>query len=461
MISDPFPREHGFYLGSVPLSREQGYYGSNLLEGVSLSAKLLSPVYYGFAVSGDSFPKIGLNTDYGDTSSDLPGFTPPSAVPGRYEKGVRPKVSLLGFGGGNSPPSLSISGSGFEGSWSAGAISGVKVTVSDTTAVDVVPDDVTGCFTAVAVHFIGALDSDLAIPALPYSAIAGSEENVRNNSSCHAQVDEGLKSTPVCGSEHVSGVTTTTESENGIQRQTDSILKFFCGSQILEPVSRFSIMAGADTEDEFFGSVFQFKSSRELLGFHYSIGALAVADDGISGNEINGSDSASASSDLGAYIVPISEVPKSWVTGLVIHSMPTSTPTTESLGQLSKGAESGPHRTAINGFVELDFKPYRASGFAWLNESVYAVLQCPDLASAESGRHVFDVPRCPTCFNNGIQLGLIFKPVRGSEWHPVYGLPRIRECVGDGKFQEDRRSEDADVWDLGDVHWVCPLVPFV
>ena len=37
LISDPFPREHGFYVGSVPLSREQAYCGSNLLEGVSPS----------------------------------------------------------------------------------------------------------------------------------------------------------------------------------------------------------------------------------------------------------------------------------------------------------------------------------------------------------------------------------------------------------------------------------------
>ena len=44
LISDPFPREHGFYVGSVPFSREQVYYGSNLLEGISLSANLLSPV---------------------------------------------------------------------------------------------------------------------------------------------------------------------------------------------------------------------------------------------------------------------------------------------------------------------------------------------------------------------------------------------------------------------------------
>ena len=44
LISDPFPRELGFYVGSVPFSREHVYYGSNLLEGVSLSANLLSPV---------------------------------------------------------------------------------------------------------------------------------------------------------------------------------------------------------------------------------------------------------------------------------------------------------------------------------------------------------------------------------------------------------------------------------
>ena len=48
LISYPFPREHGFYVGSVPLSREQVYYGRYLLEGVSLSANLLSPIYYGF-----------------------------------------------------------------------------------------------------------------------------------------------------------------------------------------------------------------------------------------------------------------------------------------------------------------------------------------------------------------------------------------------------------------------------
>ena len=47
LISDPFPREHGVYVGSVPFSREQVYYESNLLEGVSLSANLLSP---GFAL---------------------------------------------------------------------------------------------------------------------------------------------------------------------------------------------------------------------------------------------------------------------------------------------------------------------------------------------------------------------------------------------------------------------------
>ena len=56
LISDPFPREHGFYVGSVPFSREKVYYGSNLLEGVSLSANLLSPVF--------SLIYVSLTRDY-------------------------------------------------------------------------------------------------------------------------------------------------------------------------------------------------------------------------------------------------------------------------------------------------------------------------------------------------------------------------------------------------------------
>ena len=50
--------------------------------------------------------------------------------------------------------------------------------------------------------------------------------------------------------------------------------------------------------------------------------------------------------------------------------------------------------------MELIFKPYRvdqvfaASGFGWLNGSVYVVLQRPDRASADLGRLLFDVPRC-------------------------------------------------------------------
>ena len=44
LISDPVPGEHGYYVGFVPFSRERGYYGSNLLEGVSLRANLLFPV---------------------------------------------------------------------------------------------------------------------------------------------------------------------------------------------------------------------------------------------------------------------------------------------------------------------------------------------------------------------------------------------------------------------------------
>ena len=45
LISDPVPGEHGYYVGFVPFSRERGYYGSNMLEGVSLRAYLLFPVY--------------------------------------------------------------------------------------------------------------------------------------------------------------------------------------------------------------------------------------------------------------------------------------------------------------------------------------------------------------------------------------------------------------------------------
>ena len=162
VVSGPFVRELGYPVDNH-LVVEQVYYGSNLLEGVSLSVSLLSSVYYDFAVSCDAFPKIGLKADYGATSSNLPGSTPPSAVPGRYEKGFRPKVSLLGFGSGNFPLSLSISGSGLEASWSPGAKSGVTVIVFDTTTADAIPDDVAGCFTTVADHLTGALDSDLAV----------------------------------------------------------------------------------------------------------------------------------------------------------------------------------------------------------------------------------------------------------------------------------------------------------
>ena len=35
LITDPFPREYDFYVVTVPCSREQEYYGSNLIEFAS------------------------------------------------------------------------------------------------------------------------------------------------------------------------------------------------------------------------------------------------------------------------------------------------------------------------------------------------------------------------------------------------------------------------------------------
>ena len=148
----------------------------------------------GFTVSGDAFTNIGLNINSGATSSYLSGFTPPSAVPGRYEKGVRPKVSFLGFGGGDFPPSLSILGSSLEVSGSAGAKSVVAVAVSDTADADAVPDDVVVCFATVADRFAGALASDLDGSAPPYLALVGSEVNDLKSSSRRAQGDEGMES---------------------------------------------------------------------------------------------------------------------------------------------------------------------------------------------------------------------------------------------------------------------------
>ena len=55
------------------------------------------------------------SADSGATSSDLQDYVPPVSVPGRFENGFRPKVSILGLRGGVFPPILSSSGSGIEG----------------------------------------------------------------------------------------------------------------------------------------------------------------------------------------------------------------------------------------------------------------------------------------------------------------------------------------------------------
>ena len=76
-----------------------------------------------------------------------------------------------------------------------------------------------------------------------------------------------------------------------------------------------------------------------------------------------------ASSAPTACIVPIFELPIPWVPDLDILSLPTPELMTESLGQLSNGAEYGCARasmavtygrTTLSGFVELDFRHYRA-----------------------------------------------------------------------------------------------------
>ena len=71
-ISDPFPRVHDFYVGSVPFSREQVYYGSkcNLLEFRAVEADLVidlpvdlkgDPLYLG---SGDESLPLSLGSIY-------------------------------------------------------------------------------------------------------------------------------------------------------------------------------------------------------------------------------------------------------------------------------------------------------------------------------------------------------------------------------------------------------------
>ena len=97
----------------------------------------------------NGFPVRHLYVVSGATFSYLPGFTLPSAIPGRYGKGFRPEVSFLGVGSGHFPPSLSFSCSGLKVSGSADA----KNTV--------------------AVADLGALASDLNDSAAPFSTIVG------------------------------------------------------------------------------------------------------------------------------------------------------------------------------------------------------------------------------------------------------------------------------------------------
>ena len=77
------------------------------------------------------------------------------------------------------------------------------------------------------------------------------------------------------------------------------------------------------------------------------------------------------------------------------------------------------------------------------------------------------VPAAGSCFSDG-HRGSAFSGVPGSN---VFKTPNVvivtvavdsdvGRCVDDGVVQEGRRSNDADVWDLGDVHWVCSPVPF-
>ena len=84
-------------------------------------------------------------------------------------------------------------------------------------------------------------------------------------------------------------------------------------------------------------------------------------------------------SSLSAYIKPVFEIHKSWVTDLVIQPLPTPMPTTERLGHLSNGAESGPPRTAFGG-----------SALSVRNPNVR---HCSDRSSADPGRHLFGVKR--------------------------------------------------------------------
>ena len=164
MVSGPFAGELGspvdnHLVVSVPFSRVHGLSGgNNLPDARDLEVFNIAVIINdaaGFTIFDDAFTKIGINADYDVTSLDLPGFTPPSSVSGRYEKRIRQKISFLGFGDGNFPPHLSISSSGLEASRSVGDKSAVTVAVSDTADADAV------CFTTIEDHFNGAMASDL------------------------------------------------------------------------------------------------------------------------------------------------------------------------------------------------------------------------------------------------------------------------------------------------------------
>ena len=139
--------------------------------GFSVRHLVSGPFARDLDLFGDTFTKVGLNADSGATFSDLQGFTLRSAVPCRYEQGVRPEVSFIGFGGGHFPPSLSFTCYGLKVSGYADAKSAVADAVSDTADADAVPDSVAVCITVVANQYTDALASDLGDFAPPFSFV--------------------------------------------------------------------------------------------------------------------------------------------------------------------------------------------------------------------------------------------------------------------------------------------------